>query len=220
MKPDSRPEIHRAAAAIFRNMGQYSSSKELTSLSKNDWDRRYPTGGDYEIWTLAYPEAFDEIVKNEAAAQNIDPSLIFAIMREESGFNEKIESWANATGLMQLILPTAKAMGKRVGLNKISKRDLKKPEINIKLGTAYLSYLDNMFSNPALIISGYNAGEGAVLKWKKERADMELDLFIENIPYSQTRGYTKRVLSTYGIYNFLYKDFHPVIRLNLSINSQ
>ncbi len=218
--PDAKPLLHRVAAELFRNMGEYSSSKELSGMSGDGWKKRYPVGVDFENWSLAYPKAFEQFVNKTGEKQDIDPALLYSVMREESGFNEKIESWANAVGLMQLILPTAKNMGKRIGLNKITRRDLKKPDINIKLGAAYLAYLKNMFNHPALIIAGYNAGEGAVYKWLKKFPDMELDMFVENIPYSQTRGYTKRVLSSYGVYNFLYKTGHPVINLPEVLNKK
>jgi soluble lytic murein transglycosylase len=217
--PDAKPVLHRVAASLFRNMGQFAAAKELSTMTSDEWKGRYPVGKDFTNWTLAYPQAFEDDVNNASLQSGITPALLYAVMREESGFNEKIESWANAIGLMQLVLPTAKAMGKTLGMKKVTRKDLRIPATNVALGAAYLSYLKGLFnSNPALMISGYNAGEGAVARWKKDRQDMELDLFIENIPYSQTRGYTKRVLSSYAVYSFLYGENRPVVTLNMSID--
>lgn len=204
--PETSPEVHRAAAALFRHVGSFTDAKEISTSMHDGWQKRYPTGDDYALWTLAYPKAFNDQVTLASVESGIDKALIFAIMREESGFNHKIESWANAMGLMQLILPTARSMGKQLGI-KVTRKKLTHPETNIRLGAAYLAYLGKMFEvHPALIVPGYNAGGGAVNRWLKERGKMPLDMFIESIPYEQTRGYTKRVLATYATYKFLYGE--------------
>ena len=95
---------------------------------------------------------------------------------------------------------------------------LNNPEVNIKLGATYLGYLSEMYdSHPALVIAGYNAGEGAVARWVREHPGADLDYFIERIPFSQTRGYTKRVLATYATYDFLYGMSDPVLTLEMTL---
>jgi len=108
-RPDSHPELHRAAAALFRNAGRFTESREFSSSSADGWSERYPAGSDFASWSLAYPKAHEELVTAAAGESGVDPALLWAVMREESGFNATIESWANAVGLMQLILPTARA---------------------------------------------------------------------------------------------------------------
>ncbi|MBN2340875.1 MAG: transglycosylase SLT domain-containing protein [Deltaproteobacteria bacterium] len=217
-RPDTPPSVHRAAAALFRQVGSFTDAKEVSTSMNDGWKNRYPTGDDYTAWTLAFPKAFDSEVAFASTESGIEKSLIFAIMREESGFNHKIESWANAMGLMQLILPTAKSMGKGLGIQ-VTKKSLNDPQTNVRLGAAYLSYLGGMFENhPALIVPGYNAGGGAVARWLKERGDQPLDLWVESIPYEQTRGYTKRVLATYATYKFLYDKDRPFLTLDFNLN--
>jgi len=90
--------------------------------------------------------------------------------------------------------------------------------INIPIGTAYLADLYEKFGHhAALVIAAYNAGAGAASNWCKARPGDDLDLFIEDIPYEQTRGYTKRVLSSLATYLFLYDEEKPMLRLDLSI---
>ena len=214
-KPDLPAEVYWIVAAFQRRLGAYSDAKETTSKDMS-WTRRYPANRDLMPWTLAYPSVFEEVVESAASKSNVSPFLIWAIMREESGFNTKIESWANAMGLMQLILPTAKSMGKQLGIN-VNRRLLRKPEVNIPLGAAYLDYLNNKFGgHPVLTVAGYNAGEGAVGRWLKDNIK-DIDLFVEEIPYEQTRGYTKRVVSSLATYMFLYDDKRRILSLPLRL---
>jgi len=209
--PGTTAEVHWIVAALFRRMGQYTEARQVADGAEGDWRRRYPAGDDLVRWTLAYPTAFEEEVAAAAEESGVEPALLWAVMREESGFNAKIESWANAIGLMQLIMPTAKSMGRRLDI-KVTTKALRKPETNIRLGAAYLAFLAEKFDDHvALVIAGYNAGEGAVARWLEEHPDAELDEFVEMIPYHQTRGYTKRVLATLATYKFLYEENRPLL---------
>lgn len=209
--PDTPAEIHWITAALFRRMGQFNAAAAATATVADDWKQRYPSGNDLERWTLAYPIAFEEEVAAASRESGVDRALLWAVMREESGFNSRVESWANAIGLMQLILPTAKAMGRRLEIA-VNRKSLKDPATNIRLGAAYLSYLQEKFDgHPVLVIAGYNAGEGAVGRWLEDHPGADLDMFVESIPFKQTRGYTKRVLSSLATYGFLYGENRPVI---------
>jgi soluble lytic murein transglycosylase len=166
---------------------------------------------------MAYPTAYEEEVREAASANGVTPALVWAVMREESGFNPRVESWANAIGLMQLILPTAQRVGRRLGI-RATRGTLRDPETNIKLGTAYLAHLKRLFEgHPVFMVAGYNAGEGAVARWLRERKTDDLDIFVEEIPYDQTRGYTKRVIATLATYQLLYGEDHGVLKLDLSL---
>lgn len=215
--PEVPTEIHWIVAALERRAGRYAESRQIAAKDTDGWADRYPANGDLLPWTLAYPTVFEKIVQNASENSDVSPNLIWAVMREESGFNPKVESWANAMGLMQLILPTAKSMGKELGI-KVTRRRLRKPEVNIPLGAAYLSRLQSLFeAHPVLTVAGYNAGEGAAARWLKERTDKNVDLFVEQIPYGQTRGYTKRVIGTYAAYTFLYSEDPRVLEFPLEL---
>lgn len=163
----------------------------------------WPDTSTSDYYRLAYPRPFRDIVEKVAKEAHIDPFLIWAVMREESAFNPEIESHANAIGLMQLILPTAQAMAKKFGL-KVSEETLRQPQVNVRLGAAYLAKLLQKFKEPLFAIAGYNAGEGAVSRWLKERPKAPLDVFVEAISAEETRNYTRRVFESYAAYRFLY----------------
>ncbi len=210
--PQVPAEVHLVVAALLRRMGVYTEARGVAVSGPADWRRRFPAGPDLAHWALAYPDAYRDLVEAAAEESGVPLALIWAVMREESGFNAKVESWANAVGLMQLILPTARAMGKRLDL-KVTKKSLRDPGTNIRLGAAYLGFLWKKFDGRVpLVVAGYNAGEGAVARWLGERPGQDIDLFVEEIPYQQTRGYTKRVIASYATYLFLYEEDRPIYR--------
>ncbi|WP_437298006.1 transglycosylase SLT domain-containing protein [Sorangium sp. So ce426] len=174
-----------------------------------EWVDHYPVGRWRGAWELAYPRPFSGLVAAETKRSGIPEALAYAIMREESAFDPRVASPAQAFGLMQLIVPTAKRMAKPLGLP-WSADALKRPEVNIALGCRYLSQLRSQFSdNPLLAIPAYNAGGGAPKRWIAERPSQSFDLWVERIPYEETRLYTKRVMTSLAVYELLYAGAQP-----------
>jgi len=134
----------------------------------------------------------------------VEPELLQALMREESALDPRALSWAGAVGLTQLMLPTAREMARSLRIRAPNAEQLQNPSTNIQLGAAYLSRLLQRFDgNVALALASYNAGEGAVSRWRSARPDSELDRWVEEIPLSETRGYVKRVLRSWNTYRLL-----------------
>ncbi|MBU4483866.1 transglycosylase SLT domain-containing protein [bacterium] len=157
------------------------------------------------FWEAAYPRAYNEHVESESIRTGVNPNLIYAIMREESTFKPKVLSSANAIGLMQIIPPTGRRLAKKTGLINFKKDSLEDPIINIRLGTYYLKELLMMFGRqPVYAIASYNAGETAVARWINNGYSDQIEEFIEEIPYQETRNYVKKVLASYWIYQELY----------------
>ncbi len=154
-------------------------------------------GGNSEIYrAIAYPTPFREIVKEVSKKFKVEPALIYAIMRQESLFDPIAISRADAKGLMQLLDRTAVWIANRIGHNL---NDIFDVRTNITLGIAYLRFLIDHWKGDMLrAIASYNAGQGAVKKWNTYQDDF---LFIETIPYRETREYVKRVLWFYYIYS-------------------
>ncbi len=154
-------------------------------------------GANSDIYrSIAFPTPFRALVKRAKDRFDIDPALIYAVMRQESLFDIKAVSTSNAKGLMQLIDSTARWMADRIGLKY---EDIFDPEVNITLGTAYLRFLmDYWKGDLTKVVASYNAGQGAVSRWKEYGDDF---IFIETIPYEETRKYVKRVLWFYYIYS-------------------
>ncbi len=167
-----------------------------------------PTGEALHQWRLAYPRPFAALMAQATEEVSIPKDLLMGLVREESGFNPGIESWANAIGLGQLLVKTAKAMARKLPGPPVAldETTLRQPQLNLRLGARYLSLLQKLFGHPALMAAGYNAGEGAVAKWRKRFAGLSADEFVESIPYEQTRNYTKRVVQSWGRYRYLYGD--------------
>jgi soluble lytic murein transglycosylase len=171
------------------------------------WRERYPDPQTRRAWTIAYPDAFRDRVESWAAKRDLADAFVWAIIRKESGYNATIKSWANARGLMQLMPDTARQVAEKDGLSGFGLRDLLDPSTNIRLGTAYLAGLSESFDgHPALVAAGYNGGRGNINRWLDERGELPVDLWIEDIPYGQTRRYAKVVLANYWTYRWLYED--------------
>ena len=198
-----------ALGAIATSAGANGSSPDKASTAIVDWFDHYPIGPWRSGWELAYPRPFASIVASEAARSQVPEALAFAIMREESAFEPGVVSGAGAVGLMQLIVPTAKRMAKPLGLP-WNAHALTRPEINVALGCRYLAALRAKFQdNVLLAIPGYNAGGGAPQKWLQSRPTEDFDLWVERIPYEETRLYTKRVITSLAAYEFLYAPERP-----------
>lgn len=158
------------------------------------------------LWEIAYPKAFRDLVVTHAkAADELDPDLLQALMREESALDAKALSWAGALGLCQLMPATAAGVARQLKLKAPTRAALLEPELNVQLGARYLSDLVRRFGGTKpYALASYNAGEGAVSRWRLERGELPLDEWIENIPLQETRGYVKRVLRSYNTYKLLY----------------
>jgi soluble lytic murein transglycosylase len=154
-------------------------------------------GANSDIYkSVAYPLPFREPVRKASEKFNVDRALIYAVMRQESLFDVMALSRSKAKGLMQLIDKTARWMADRLG---IRLKDVYDVEVNITLGTAYLRFLlDYWRGDLVKAVASYNAGQGAVRRWSEYKDDF---LFIETIPYGETRKYVKRVLWFYYIYS-------------------
>jgi len=158
------------------------------------------------LWHNAFPLAFWDLVESHTRSFQVNPFFVLAVMREESHYYAEAGSRAGARGLMQLMPATAKQTAQR---NKIAYKEtnLLLPDLNIALGTLYIKHVLKRFDgHPFFAAAAYNAGPGAVRRWRKEHKGKALDEFIEAIPYDETRAYVKRVISSYLIYKKLYTD--------------
>ncbi|WP_457601142.1 transglycosylase SLT domain-containing protein [Hydrogenivirga sp.] len=146
--------------------------------------------------SVAFPTPFRASVQRASERFGIPPALIYAVMRQESLFDVLALSRSGAKGLMQLIDRTAKWKAERLG---ITYENLFDVETNVTLGTAYLRFLMDFWKGDLVrVVASYNAGQGAVKRWEPYDDDF---LFIETIPYDETRNYVRRVLWFYYVYS-------------------
>jgi len=199
------PAVMWGLAMLYEEAGMPHLANRFLSGSLREWFSHWPTGSWQRAWRLAFPRPFHAQVEKAAADSQIPESLVYAIMREESGFDSGAESPAMAYGLMQLIVPTAKTYARKLGLG-YSPSALKQPTTSIRLGATLLGELSRRFApDEVLAIPAYNAGAGRPSQWEKQRPDVDFDVWVELIPYRETRRYTKRVLASRAAYRWLYE---------------
>ena len=152
-----------------------------------------------------YPKKYEEYVEKYAEENNIDPLLIFSIIKAESNFKENAESSSGAVGLMQLMEETAKEIAESMDEPILEKEDLKEAKTNIKIGIKYYSILQkNYDGNMLLALTSYNAGIGNVNTWIKNGIIKSDGSDIENIPYKETNMYVRKIIRNYKMYNKIY----------------
>lgn len=180
----------KAAAKLAEGQGWHD--RAIFTLAKTDyWD-------DLE---LRFPLEHADLVAQNAARQGIDKAWIFAVMRQESAFMQNARSHAGAVGLMQLMPATARKVARDVLKRRAPKSaELYEPDVNIALGSAYLKQMKEELGDSAVLATAaYNAGPHRVTAWLPPRK-LPADVWIELVPFNETRGYLRRVLAYTVIY--------------------
>jgi len=203
LKSDAAPPVLWAVALLYARAGAAKLSHDLAD-GLSDWLGRWPSGDWARAWEIAFPRPYHALVQRESRRSAVPEPLVYAVMREESSFDPAAESPVKAYGLMQLMEATAKRFARPPG----SPSDavaLKRPAVNVAIGCRVLADLTHVFSeSPLLAIPGYNAGAGRPRRWLGERPAVDFDVWVELIPFQETRRYTKRVLASRAAYSFLY----------------
>lgn len=182
------------------------------------WRSHSPSETTRSHWELAHPRPFRDLIEGGERKHGVPDLLTFAIMQTESRFDPDVTSWAGARGLIQLMPATAKDLASRAGIT-LASGDLYRPDVNLDLGMRYLARLSARRGGSAgaasLAAPSYNAGAGAVDRWVDADPDQDLDLFIESIPYKETRRYARSVMGRWFAYRWLYGSDDPALRIPL-----
>ena len=145
---------------------------------------------------IKFPNTYQDFINKTADNYNVDSALVAAVIMVESGYKTNAKSKRGAIGLMQLMPSTASWCSQKMGID-FDEKDLYDAQINITIGCYYLSYLSKRFTLLDDVIAAYNAGEGNVLKWKREGID---------IPFPETICYIKKVKFAYEVYKWTYAN--------------
>ena len=164
------------------------------------------------LWWLSWPPAYRDVIAEVVpGTAGADAALVWAIMREESHYRPDARSVVGARGLLQLMPDTAAQLAGERGMSDFAEADLFDPRTNITLGAAYLADLSRRFDGRrSAAIGSYNAGPRKVAAWLEGGGSaLEDDVWVEAIPYDQTRGYVKRVLRSLHVYESFYGESVP-----------
>jgi soluble lytic murein transglycosylase len=188
-----RDERFHMALRIFR--------RHFSSLAATD-DPALPRA----FWEMLYPLGWGENIGEAARRARLDPFLVAAVVREESSFYPRAVSRVGARGLMQLMPATARPMAEVRGLPFNAGDLLDDPGANLEMGAAFLSGLVKEFGDVRLAVAAYNAGPGRLRQWWKARRTSDIEAFVEQIPYDETRQYVKRVMLSWREYTRIYAE--------------
>lgn len=190
----------RQAMALLAGRLEWSDRAIMTLAQLKDW---------HDL-QLRFPLAHEPLIDKAAKRSNIEKTWIYGITRQESAFMHDARSPVGATGLMQLMPATAKSVSRRLRV-RYSSNKLIDPKYNVSLGSHYLKTLLKRYKgNRVLATAAYNAGPGNVKRWLK-KLDAPLDIWIENIPFNETKEYVQRVLAYSTIYSYRLGGLQPIL---------
>lgn len=204
---DRLPEARREWDFAMPRLDETQRRRAAALASREGWYDRavyaFGKGEDLHLYDLRFPLARRDQIVRDAHAAGITPAWTYAIIRAESAWTTDARSGADAWGLMQLLPGTARNLAKAEKISFTGAAALFDPDLNIRLGTAFLSKMAQRYDgSPWLASAAYNAGPDPVDRWINARDSLEPDFFIETIPYKETREYVARVLAFSVIYDW------------------
>ncbi|MDQ3801712.1 MAG: transglycosylase SLT domain-containing protein [Acidobacteriota bacterium] len=200
------PKVNLTLAKHYRLREDNVTALRSLARSYPDYPQMFPEEMGREEWDIFYPLTNWQLIKNWAQARQLDPYQVAGLIRQESVFNPRAKSHADAYGLMQLLIPTARATARKYGnTTPITGEALFQPALNIELGTAYMRDQFDKFGRIEYVAIAYNAGPGRVAPWRAS-LPLEMDEFVEEIPFSETKGYVQGVIRNTAQYRRLYDE--------------
>lgn len=199
------PKINLALAQHYQLKGDNVNALLALAKSYPDYSQMFPEEMGQEEWAIFYPLSNWNEIKHWAAERKLDMYQVAGLIRQESVFNPRAASHANAYGLMQLLVPTARSMARKYSSQNamVTSEALYNPNLNIELGTAYMRDQFDKFGRVEYVAVAYNAGPGRVGPWRAS-LPMEIDEFVEAIPFKETKGYVQGVIRNSAQYRRLY----------------
>jgi soluble lytic murein transglycosylase len=193
--PDS---LLRAAEAL-RRRGETSRAITLAQRALTASAPR-----DTRLFRLLYPVAFDDVIRAESRRRGVDPALVAALIHQESRFTPRAVSRAGALGLMQVLPNVGTALARQARVSPFERVLLFQPDVNIRLGTMHLDAMLDQYPHIEYALAAYNAGGSPVRRWRRKAGASDPELFIERIPYDETRDYVRILLRNRATYAMLY----------------
>jgi soluble lytic murein transglycosylase len=199
------PAVALRYARLASDLGDHMAAVRAVSrafpacLARGSRDQLTP------LRDIVYPNRFPELIVQNLAGSSVDPNLLRGLIRQESFFDPDAVSGAGAMGLMQVMPATARTQAEKYGEKNFKTESLKDPAVNIRFGVRYfLERYQEYGGNPALALASYNAGRVKIGVWREFLGGLDQELFVELIPYTETREYVKRILGNQAMYGMLY----------------
>lgn len=200
------PKINLELASLYSRRGESFQATLVLRKGYPDLYSYRDSDVPREAWEIFFPLVSWSTIKQEAKRYGLDPYIAAGLIRQESVFNPNAVSRVGARGLMQVMPATGQVISKRQGIGTISAADLHNPTLNIKIGMNYLAQMLGQFGRIEYAAAAYNAGPGRAQRWIAERGSMDIEDWIESIPFTETRGYVQGVLRYAANYRRLYKE--------------
>jgi soluble lytic murein transglycosylase len=198
------PRVRIEFARLDAHAGLPNPALRLAEASKAYLARYGATFG-YEPLRWRMPRGYEAIVRENARATGLAPGLVWALIQRESRFAPGAVSPVGAVGLMQLMPETARRIAQEMGDKDFDADRVREPEVNVRYGCRYLQGLLQRYGGrTGIAAAAYNAGEDAVDRWLRVRGDIAPDVFVEEIPYKETRAYAMDVQRDFALYGWLY----------------
>jgi soluble lytic murein transglycosylase len=200
------PKVNLAIAKLHRLKENNVAALLALARSYPDYSQMFPEEMGQEEWDIFYPLTHWQIIKQWSKNRNLDHYTVAGLIRQESVFEPRAKSHANAYGLMQLLIPTARGVARKYGNpTVITGETLFQPALNIELGTGYMRDQFDKFGRIEYVAVAYNAGPGRVPQWRAT-LPLEMDEFVEAIPFRETRGYVQGIIRNSAQYRRLYDE--------------
>jgi soluble lytic murein transglycosylase len=204
-KQTSQPGNLRNLISHYENAEAFNRSSYIAQIFFNKQRSKGVQGEGKPYWNQAYPRAFERSVTTFSKAFSVPEEFIWGIMKAESHYKSDIKSPVGAMGLMQVMPYTGRKVASILEIPSFQSDQLLDPGMNIRLGSRYLQRLLKQFEQKVpLAAAGYNAGPHRVRSWIKAFGKLDMDEFVEHIPFLETRNYVKRVVHNYHVYRVLY----------------
>ncbi len=203
--PLADPNLAFTGTALLARGGEFRRAIGRADALRRRGARLPPPLVPLPLRRLLFPFSYSELVVAESLKRRVDPYLLAAILREESLFDPRALSAASARGLAQFVEPTARGLGRRIGLGELGSEDLYRPEISIALAAAHLRELAETFAGAVEpVVASYNAGIPQARLWRDQCFSDEPAEYITKVGFAETRGYLGRVLSSWAEYRDVY----------------
>jgi peptidoglycan lytic transglycosylase len=208
------PRVNLATARIYRSQEDNVRALNVLKRSFPDYSQMKPEELRPQEWDVFYPLAYWDIIVQESRARGLDPFQVAGLIRQETVFNPRARSSANAFGLMQMLVPTGRFTAKKYNVDRaVTAASLYEPRLNVQLGTAFLREQIDRFGRIEYVAAAYNAGPIRAARWRTTLPS-EIDEWVEAIPIKETRGYVQGVVRNRLQYERLYDakgEFRPEV---------